>query len=272
MRRLVLLVLPAAWLLTTAATATPARTPTPLPTPQPTPTPTPSLGQLSLSPTLGSAGVKVTVQGSQFGPNEQVKLYWDSPDKALGTIGADDKGAFRLDVEVPTGDPGQHQICAVETGTTPCASFRLEAATPSPTPSASASATPAATPVATATPVPLPSTTVPATQNVSAVSVLLQPPFVFFPLLLLAAALGGAGLWIWSGLRATPRPARRIAAATVTHRSVRPDAAPVPQPPADAPKPEPPLPQPPANAPEPVIAGPRAAGGDDALDLPQPSD
>jgi hypothetical protein len=105
---------------------------------------------------------------------------------------------------------------------------------------------------------------------VSAISVLLQPPFVFFPILLLLAAIGGAGYWIWTGTRQR-RPAP-VPAARVTHRSAHPPgtdpsrhlaaATTTPAPAAPAPVVPAPRPQPP----------PRPQSGDDPLDLPQPGD
>jgi hypothetical protein len=109
---------------------------------------------------------------------------------------------------------------------------------------------------------------------VSAISVLLQPPFVFFPILLVLAALGGAGYWIWIGTRQR-RPAP-VASARVVHRATHPPgtdpdaAAAVPVAPP-APAPAAPIPAP-APGPAVVQPAPRPLAGDDPLDLPQPGD
>jgi hypothetical protein len=223
----------------------------------------------------------VTVSGSAFRQGEQITLFWDTPDKGLGAATADGQGNFKTDVATPAGDPGSsHSICADEKNPGPrCAVFRLEAA-PTPTPAA----TPDATPVPTGagvTPTGNPSSRPSSPsggQPVSAISVLLQPPFVFFPILLLLAALGGAGYWIWIGTR-QGRPAP-VPSARVVHRATHPpgtdpDAAaavpvapPVPAPPAAVP---PPVPAP-APAPAVVQPAPRPLAGDDPLDLPQPGD
>jgi hypothetical protein len=279
-----LLILPGLWLLTVAAapaTPTPVRTPTPtpVPTPKPTPapTPTPSVGQVNVAPAFGPPGSTVSVSGSAFRPGEQITIFWDTPDKGLGATTADGQGNFKTDVTTPAGDPGSsHSICADEKNPGPrCAVFREEAAA-TPTPAASPDATPAptATTVApTGAPGSAPSS--PASrQPVSAISVLLQPPFVFFPILLLLAALGGAGYWIWTGTRgARPAP---VPAARVVHRSAHPpgtdpeaEPAATVAPPAAAPAAPVPTPAP---APAAAQGAPRPLAGDDPLDLPQPGD
>jgi len=281
----VLLTLPGLWLLTVAAApsippvTTPTPTSTPAPTPTPVPTPTPSVGQVNLAPSFGPAGSTVTVTGSAFRPGEQITLFWDTPDKGLGATTADGQGNFKTDVTAQAGDPGSsHSICADEKNPGPrCAVFRLEAAatpTPAATPEATAVPTPAAV-VPTASPSSAPSSPS-AGQPVSAISVLLQPPFVFFPILLLLAALGGAGYWIWTGTRSA-RPAP-VPAARVVHRSAHPPGTdPEPAALATAPPAVPPTPfAAPAPAPPPPTAAlqgaPRPLAGDDPLDLPQPGD
>jgi nitrate reductase NapE component len=275
-----LLVLPLAlmaWLLTVAAApvASPTPTPTPTststPTPVPTPTPTPnSSGQVSLSPSLGPPGTTITVQGTAFRPNEQTSIYWDSISNSFGTVTADGQGTFKVDVKAPAGDVGQHAVCAVEPNQI-CALFKLEAApTPTPSPSPSDSPTPAAsaTPATSASPTVI-SNTPAGSAHPSAVSSLLQPPFVIFPILVVLALLGGCGYWIWLGSR--PRP--RTVPATVVHRSVHPTPPAVPLPPAAIaeaePVPPPAPPPPPAAAPD--LPAPRPSA-DDTLDQPQPGD
>ena len=269
-----LFLLPAAWLLTVAATSSsPSPTNAPpspraTPTATPAPTPTPSVGQVSLDPTLGPPGGKITVSGSSFRPGEQVNLFWDSADKGLGSATADGQGNFKVDVGAQGGDPGtSHLVCADEKNPGPrCANFVLTAAaTPTPTvpPTPLPTSQPTAAGGASAAPTAAPA---PESRPVSAVSVLLEPPFVFFPLLLVLAALGGAGFWIWSGTRvARPAP---VPAARVVHRSLHPpgtkhEIAPLPRPAAGAPPPRGEEP-----APEPL----RPLAGDDPLDLPEPGD
>ncbi|HEX6350453.1 MAG TPA: hypothetical protein VF160_13815 [Candidatus Dormibacteraeota bacterium] len=273
-----LFLLPAAWLLSVGAapsptaTATTTASPAATPTPTPVPTPTPSVGQVSLDPTLGPPGGKITVSGSAFRPGEQVNLFWDSPDKGLGAATADAQGSFKVDVAAQGGDPGtSHTVCADEKNPGPrCANFVLTAA---PTPTPSALPTPQQTPLPSSAPTPAPTVApVPESRPVSAVSVLLEPPFVFFPLLLVLAALGGAGFWIWSGNR-TPRPAP-VPAARVVHRSAHPagtDPDPLPPPAAESTVPTPSAPRRdlPASG---EVAPLRPMAGDDPLDLPEPGD
>ncbi len=252
-----LLTLPAIWLLAVAAnpvvTASPAATPTPALTPAPTPR-----------------------------PREQLTLFWDAPDKSFGAATADDQGAFKLDVAAPAGDPGAHNVCVAEANPGPrCAGFQLQAApAATPTTAATPSAVATLSPSASASPTTLLGAPADGTGQVSAISVLLRPPFVFFPILLLLAALGGAGFWIWSGnRRGRPSP---VPAARVTHRSAHPPGT-DPGAPAVAvattrtpPPPAPPAPAAPAPAipvaPRPAQPPPRPQSGDDPLDLPQPGD
>jgi hypothetical protein len=249
---------------------TPAPSPSATPTPSPSPTPTPnSSGQLALSVALGPPGTTITVQGSSFRPNEQLTLYWDSPSTSLGQITADGQGAFKVDIKAPTGDVGQHAICVIEPNQT-CAIFKLEAAaTPSPSPTATVTPTPLATATTAATPVPAIVPDAPeGSSHPSAISALLQPPFVIFPVLIALALVGGSVYWIWLGSRPRPQP---VASARVMHRSVHPvtpaAVGAVPEPKAAEPIPTAP---PPIAAP-PDLPAPRPAA-DDSLDLPQPGD
>lgn len=271
--RLLMTALPAAWLLTVAASPsppvsvppvispapTPAATATPVPTapatPTPAPTPTPFRGSVSISPTLGPTGTTITVTGAGFPPGVPVVIYWDSNQKPLGSTAADAGGAFKVDVKAADGDLNGHSVCAQAAGAVDaCATFKLEA-TPSPSPSATP--TPAAAPTSSATAIAAPNPTPDA--GISPVAALLQPPFVIFPILVLLAAIGGAVFWIVAGTRRRQAP---VSAARVSHATARP-AQPVeaPAPRASAP------PSPPPTAP-----GPRPLAGDDSIDLPQPGD
>ena len=279
-----LLVLPAAWLLTiapapaTSAATSPPATPTPAPTPTPVPTPTPSVGQVSLDPALGAPGGKITVSGSSFRAGEAITIFWDAPDKQIGAGVADGQGNFKIDVAAQGGDPGSsHSVCVLEQNPGPrCANFVLTAPTPAPTPVPSAAPTAASTPAPTAggaSPAPT-LAPLPQSQQVSAVSVLLEPPFVFFPLLLVLAALGGAGYWIWSGTRMprrAPAPAARVVHHAAHPPGTDPQAAPHPLPTvatspqrgeASSAPPSPPAVSPPL----------RPLAGDEPLDLPEPGD
>ncbi len=262
--RFALLGPPLAWLATAAVSPSPAgvtNSPSSQPSPTPTAAPTASAGQLTLSPTLGPPGTKATVQGVRFGAREQVRIYWDTPDKNLGTVPADASGAFMTDIEIPDSSPGDHFVCAVEPDRV-CARFQLEAkASPSPSDAVSPTAPPIPTATAAPTGAPLAGASPPPRlDQVSAVSVLLQPPFVFFPILLLVGLIGGCVLWIWNGSRPRARP---IGAALVTHRST-PPTSPVAGPASPAGR-EPPPPSPPP-------VRPRAAPGDETLDLPEPGE
>lgn len=267
MRRLLLL-LPVAWLLTVGlapvpSTSTQTIPPLPTPTSAPSPTPTPRTGYLALDPTFGAPGSKVTVSGTQFTPGQPVELDFDSKDKVVASVAADQNGGFKVDVTVPDVAVGAHTICSPQANlNAPCANFRVEAA-PSPTPSDSPASTPAPSPTVQPTTSPVEISPSPAADRVNAVGLLTQPPFVFFPLLLLLAA-AGAVVWIWWGRRSPMVPVR---SAVVRHTSL-PAPAPAPQnaPPDVEEPPPPPIEDAPPAAPS------RVAPADESIDMPQPGD
>ena len=187
----------------------------------PCPTPTPTVPQnafLSLDLTSGDTNSVINVTGGQFLPNEQTSLYWDQPNKVAGSATADAGGNFNVRVKPFSGDqPGVHRLCA-SVAPSPCANFTLNAAaaTPSPTP----------TPVETPTPSPQVATPAridanPSATTLSGWDVISKPPFVFLPLIGLAAIAVSLGYWILGMVR-RPRPVQ-IRSAAVVHRAMRPD-------------------------------------------------
>lgn len=197
---------------------TPSPPPTTTPTPTPAPTPVPVNAFLLLDSSSGGPNTAITVNGGQFNPNQQLTLYWDLPDHVAGSATADASGSFSTRVKPFNGDqPGIHHLCA-SVLPRPCATFTLEApAGPSPTPSPSPSASPEATPSARASPVPL--TTQP--NSLNGLDVITRPPFVFLPLIGVAALLVSLGYWVLSIMR---RPKTiNYPSAAVVHRATRPD-------------------------------------------------
>jgi hypothetical protein len=105
-----------------------------------------------------------------------------------------------------------------------------------------------------------------------------QPPFVFFPVVLLLAVLGGLGYWLWAR-----RPGgAEISEVTILHRAPTlreyesPPAA-APEPPALAPAPAPPIVyESPHSSPAKIESPPRPpaapSGADVPPDLPEASD
>lgn len=257
---------------TPTPTATPTPTPSPSPTPTPTPTPVPQNAFLSLDVTSGDANTVINVTGGQFLANEQMSLYWDQSNKVAGGATADANGNFNVRVKPFAGDaPGAHKLCA-SVAPNPCATFTLVAPAPSPSPAAVPVESP--TPTSEASPTRL--ATTPTGTTLSGLDVITRPPFVFLPLIGLAAIAVSLGYWVLSLVR-RPRP-MQLRSAAVVHRAMRPDytagfdaplASPSPQVqepsawagaepawPAPARPPEPPAPAPePAAAPE----GPPAA-------------
>jgi len=114
--------------------------------------------------------------------------------------------------------PGLHHLCA-SVLPRPCANFTLEGpASPTPTPAPSPSPSPQATPSASASPVPLTTST---TTTLNGLDVITKPPFVFLPLIGVAALVVSLGYWILSIVR-RPRTVN-FPSAAVVHRATRPD-------------------------------------------------
>jgi hypothetical protein len=270
----------------------------------PCPTPVPANAFLSLSVTSGDPNTQITVNGGAFFANEQMTLYWDTPDHVAGGANADKSGNFVTTVKPFAGDnPGGHKLCA-SVPPNPCANFTLVAAAPSPSASPSAEPTPSESPSPAASATAGTSPT-PISGTLNGFDVISSPPFVFLPIIGGLAILFSLGYWVLSIVR---RPAPlKIPATAVVHRASRPDYAAgfgTPPPPAQAPPPPsawdalpaPPQPASPAPEPPPALPGPpvtearseslpepppvdwdvpppaSSAGPDDPLDLPEPGD
>lgn len=203
--------------------------------PSPTATPVPVNAFISLDVTSGDPNTVINVTGGQFLANEQTSLYWDRADHVAGGATADANGNFNVRVKPFAGDPpGLHKLCA-SVLPNPCAQFTLNAPAPSPSPTAAPSQTPA--PSTAASPVRLPIT--PAGTTLNSFDVITRPPFVFLPLIGLAAIAVSLGYWVLSLVR-RPRPVQ-LRSAAVVHRAMRPDysagfGAPPPAPAAPGPE------------------------------------
>jgi len=240
-----------------AATATATASPSPSPSPTPVPTPTPVNAFLTLDVTSGGPNTAITVNGGQFLANQQMTFYWDQPNKVAGSGTADGNGSVTARVKPFDGDaPGVHKLCA-SVQPNPCANFNLEApAAPSPTPSPFPSPSPQASPLANASSAP---STTPVATTLNGFDVITKPPFVFLPLIGIAALVVSLGYWVLSIVR---RPRTVVfPSAAVVHRATRPDYAAEfgtpPPTPASAPAPSaweevvPKAPAPPTPQPEP---------------------
>jgi hypothetical protein len=177
---------------------------------------------ITLDVTAGGATTQITVSGGSFLPGEPMSIYWDSPNKVIGSTTADAHGNFSgVKVKPFAGDPaGLHHICA-SVPPKPCAQFDLQGApsptpTPPPTPSASPSASPSPSPSPSPTPTLIP---IPAGSNSSGLDVLLHPPFIFLPFLAALALIGAIAYW---ALGASRNRQPSLPSASVVHRSVRP--------------------------------------------------
>jgi hypothetical protein len=269
-----------------------ADTASPQPPPIQPPTPTPN-GYINLNPPAGPAGTTVVVTGSGWLANEPVSIYWDSKDRVVASAKADGSGNFSGNFQAPDDKVASHNVCVSQPAVSPpCAQFNLEPKpSPSPTPTPSPSEQPSPSPSPSPTPTAVaqapspPTADVHATGHVNGLSLLLEPPFVFLPLIGALMLVVALGIWVRSRVR-LPEPEPE---ANVSHHRVRQEAEftppddlelpPAPgfrvQTPFEPPKPpappEPPPPQvsPPPPAPPPP---PRPAGADEPPDLPEPGE
>jgi hypothetical protein len=272
MKVLLAMLAAALWFLLAAA-APPASEPSPIPS-------------INLNPPAGPPGTVVAVTGTQFSPGKPVTLYWDATDRVLASAKADGSGNLNATFQVPDDKVGSHIVGVVQPPQ-PTAQFNVEPKpTPSPTPSPSpvdSPSTAAASPSAAGqSPSPLnPGPT--GSTHVNGLSLLFQPPFVFFPLLLALAVVVALGIWV-RGMMRRPEPEPD---ANVSHHRVRQQADYQPAddvelPPAPGflrpwpPSPEPPQEpkvDPPQASPEPPHAPPPPApGSDEPPEMPEPGD
>jgi hypothetical protein len=200
------------WLLTVGAAVKPPKQspPPPPPTsapPPPAPAPAPAgalTPQLNLDPAAGPPATLFTVGGSQFPGNQTITIFWDTRDHLVATARTDPAGKFQVQLAAPEADVGLHTVCVIE-GTSPCADFKLQEKPP-PAPSESPS------------PSPVSSLAPRAASRSSAGAgrpLLLDAPFLLFPLLLLLGSAGAAAYWLW--VRREVEPA--LPGAHVRHRS-----------------------------------------------------
>ena len=99
---------------TTTATATATKTPTQTPTSTPTNTPpvpraTPVI---EVSPSKIKAARLLSISGSGFQPGEAINFGLDDGATPMGSILADDQGAFSIALKVPATTAGSHQLVA----------------------------------------------------------------------------------------------------------------------------------------------------------------
>jgi hypothetical protein len=137
---------------------------------------------LTLSPTSGAAGTKVTVVGQAFAKRAQLKLTWDGATAGMPSFMTNARGSFRVSFKVPKSPLGSHQTGVTAPATTQAgvsssggsivtsitADFNVTeaasaTATPAPTadPTSPPDPTPAPTPKPTAAPTATPDPTQP---------------------------------------------------------------------------------------------------------------
>src|SRR6187200_231748 len=63
---------------------------------------------LTLSPTKGAPGTKVTVVGDGFRPKDVVELTWDGDPSGMPKVSTNGRGGFRATFKVPKVTPGEH--------------------------------------------------------------------------------------------------------------------------------------------------------------------
>src|SRR5439155_9971112 len=141
--------------------------------------PSPSI---NLNPPAGSAGASVTVTGTGFTPSQTFSIDWDNnSSRVLASVKSDGSGNFSKQLQVPDDKVGAHTIC-ISQPPSPCGQFTLQAKPPPPSPSPSP--IPSPTPSPSPSPTPSPTALPPVadqTARANGLSLLFQPPFVFFP-------------------------------------------------------------------------------------------
>jgi hypothetical protein len=200
-----------------------------------------------------------------------LNVLWDGTQ--ISTVDSDASGAIPVtSIVIPDNATGaSHSICVEFTqGVNVCAAFNLQppispSPGPSPSPSPSAGPTPAHTPTVSRTD----------GSGVSPLALLLQPPFVFLPILAILGLLGFLALWAWRS-----RPAPPLGEVTINHLAPAPRQW---EPGLNAQPSPPPAPEPPAApivyespgaspGPAPAPPPPPPSGADVPPDLPEASD
>jgi hypothetical protein len=115
---------------------------------------------VSVSPSSGAAGTRVTVTGSGFPALGFGRVYWDGDATGMPTAFTSTTGAFSATLTVPSRPEGTYAVSVRVSNQEAGAPFTLTSsdpsATPAPTPSPTPTATPAATPAPTSGPSPAP--------------------------------------------------------------------------------------------------------------------
>ena len=129
---------------------------------------------LTLSPSKGAPGTKVTAIGDGFRPRESVELTWDGDTGGMPKVSTNGRGGFRASFKVPAVASGKHTsgagqaanaTAAVASAISATATFEVSPVaaptptappTPAPTVDPTPKPTPTPTPRATATPTPKP--------------------------------------------------------------------------------------------------------------------
>ena len=131
---------------------------------------------MTLSPTSGAPGTRVTVTGNGFSPKSQIQLSWDGASGGMPTASSNPRGGFRVTFKVPQSPVGKHtsSVRLVPGTTRRSTQVATQTASASSDPSlttdptlaravfdvtAAASATPIATVTPTAQPTPRPNPT-----------------------------------------------------------------------------------------------------------------
>jgi hypothetical protein len=180
-----------------------------------------------------------------------MNLVWDVQSHVATSVTADGHGNFTKVVTPFPGDgPGLHRLCA-SVPPVPCANFTLQGS-PTPTPSAPPSSSPSPNDSPSPSPSDSPSPVVLTTNSGrGGFDVITKPPFVFLPIIGLLGVLAALAYWLLMRVDRTPK----LPAASVVHRSARPQLGPLPtKPPATTATPQ--VQPPPADGPLPPPEAP----------------
>ena len=102
--------------------------------------------QLSVSPSSGPPGSRVTLSASGFPRFARARVYWDGDATGMPSAFVQSNGSFTVTVTVPTRPTGSAEIRVEASGQVATASFSITEGQPSPTPSPSPTPTPSPVP------------------------------------------------------------------------------------------------------------------------------
>jgi hypothetical protein len=89
-----------------------------------------NLSQTTTEASPGHVGMEITMSGTGFKPNTQIKITYTSAPIVVATVNSNDEGAFSATFKIPKSEHGTHTITASDGTNTLQATFIMEQAAP----------------------------------------------------------------------------------------------------------------------------------------------